>query len=148
MPIRMSMETPGVSSVMRSCTPSFCQISPCPSKTNQHSLTVAWTVARVTWYGGTVLWIILPPGPSIRNRISAPAGDFASGNSGSGVDFIFPPFCGERTCYCLYHIIIIRKLSRQVNSSMSGAGFQRKVRLVWQGSSRSILKGNLRPNFS
>ena len=39
---------------------------PHPDRIYQNSLTVAWTVARFTWPGGTVEWIMSPVAPCIR----------------------------------------------------------------------------------
>ena len=66
-PTGISRETPGDRTVTFSSFASLRQISPLPSKIYQNSLTVACTVARLTWPGGTVLWIMFPVGPSIMN---------------------------------------------------------------------------------
>jgi hypothetical protein len=82
-PTGMSIETPARRSVVCSPVASRRQIRPAPERMYQNSLTVACTVARLTCPGGTVEWIMPPVVPSIRNRISAPAGDRPSAAAGN-----------------------------------------------------------------
>ena len=51
------------------------QISPSPERTYQYSSMVRKCQARPTIPGGTVEWIMLPCGPSMRKRIQAPSGE-------------------------------------------------------------------------
>jgi hypothetical protein len=51
------------------------QISPSPERTYQYSSMVRKWQARPTIPGGTVEWIMLPCGPSMRKRIRAPRGE-------------------------------------------------------------------------
>src|SRR5215207_9303053 len=99
--------------------PSSLQISPCPSNTYQNSLTVAWTVALFIWCGGTVLWIMLPVLPSIRKRMSAPAGDFASGGSGSTVVFIL---LSSNFICCFFEVSVQHVQGTGVNETLTHEG--------------------------
>jgi hypothetical protein len=69
-PSGMSTDTPGMSRVTLS-RPSGAlrQISPSPERTYQYSSIVRKRQARPTIPGGTVEWIMLPCGPSMRKRI-------------------------------------------------------------------------------
>lgn len=90
-PTGMSIDTLGTRLVTLSSSPSRRQISPSPYKMCRNSLMVSWIVALLICPAGAVLWIMLPVVPFIMNRISAPAGDFASATDGSLVSFIIVP---------------------------------------------------------
>src|SRR5512132_3849467 len=115
--------------------PSFLQISPCPSNTYQNSLTVAWTVALFIWCGGTVLWIMLPVLPSIRKRMSAPAGDFASGFSGSIV--VFKLLSSNYICF-FFEVSVQHVQGTRVKKTMTHEGMMTVH--IYYGQRRCLTK--------